>query len=302
MSPPLSTTNNNDFRLGVTLSLIANAVWGTAAFYWLQTKPVASVDVLANRGAWTLPAVLIVLLISRRAASTLVLLRDPKVWVVMFTAAALITVNWGVFLYAVTHGKATEASLGYFLLPILSVLIGVVLFKEYPSLPQKVAIAMGLLAIAVQLIAVGGIPVISLALSLSFAFYGAIRKKIKADAIQGLFIESLFLFPAGWCWIILHDGAGLFQHGMRIDAFLILSGAFTAIPLITHVTATRLLPLSTVGLLSYVGPTLQLIVAQLFLKEDTPTLTMVSFGIVWCGLAFIVVDNLRRLRKVQTTA
>lgn len=290
---------DKDFRWGITLSLIANAVWGSAAFYWLETKPVDSIDVLANRGAWTLPAVFIVLLVSRRVRSALGSLRDPKVWATMFLAAALITVNWGVFLYAVTHGKATEASLGYFLLPILSVLIGIVLFKEHPSMPQKVAIGMGLLAISVQLVAVGGIPVISLALSLSFAFYGAIRKKIRLDAIEGLFIESLFLFPAGWCWIALHDGAGLFQYGMKVDAFLILSGAFTAVPLITHVTATRLLPLSTIGLLSYVGPTLQLIVAQCFLKEQTPALTLASFGIVWCGLGFIVIDNLRQYRHVK---
>ena len=292
-------SKNNDFRLGITLSLIANAVWGSAAFYWLETKPVDSIDVLANRGAWTLPAVLLVLIISQRVASVGRLLREPRVWVVMFVAAALITINWGVFLYAVTHGKATEASLGYFLLPILSVVIGMMFFKEQPSVPQKVAIAMGLVAIAVQLFAVGSIPFIALALSLSFAVYGAIRKMIQADAIEGLFIESLFLFHAGLWWIVLHDGAGLFQHGLKVDIFLMLSGAFTAIPLITHVTAARLLPLSTIGLLSYVGPTLQLIVAQLVLKEDTPVLTLVSLGIVWCGLAFIVVDNLRLLRRFK---
>ena len=293
---------SRDFRAGITLSLIANFIWGAAALYWLETKPVDSIDVLANRGAWTLPAVLLVLVASRRVASVLRLLRDPKVWIVMFVAAALISVNWGVFLYAVTHGKATEASLGYFLLPILTVLIGMVLFQEQPSAPQKVAIAMGLLAITVQLIAVGGIPVISLALSLSFAFYGAIRKKIQADAIEGLFIESLFLFPAGWLWIVFHEGAGLLQHGVKVDVFLMLSGAFTAIPLITHVTATRLLPLSTVGLLSYIGPSLQLIVAQLILKEETPLLTLLSFGIVWCGLAFIVADNLRQFRRLSRSA
>lgn len=290
---------SRDFRVGITLSLIANAIWGGAAFYWLETKPVDSIDVLANRGAWTLPAVLLVLIASRRVVSVYRLLRDPKVWIVMFVAAALISVNWGVFLYAVTHGKATEASLGYFLLPILTVLIGMVLFKEQPSVPQKVAIAMGLLAITVQLIAVGGIPIVSLALSLSFAFYGAIRKKIQADAIEGLFIESLFLFPAGWCWIVFNEGAGLLQHGIKVDIFLMLSGAFTAIPLITHVTASRLLPLSTVGLLSYIGPSLQLIVAQMILKEDTPVLTLVSFGIVWCGLAFIVADNVRQFRRLS---
>ena len=292
-------TSKGQYRLGITLSLVANAVWGTAAFYWLQTTPVDSIDVLAHRGAWTLPAVFIVLIISGRVISTAKLLKQPRVMLWMLLAAALISINWGTFLYAVTHGQATEASLGYFLLPILSVLLGVVLFGEQPTWAQKVAIAMAFMAIVVQLFAVGGIPVVSLALSVSFALYGAIRKNVQADAIQGLFIESLFLFPAGLTWLLLNGGGGFGEYGLRVDTFLLLSGAFTAIPLITHVTASRLLPLSTVGLLSYVGPSLQLIVAQFFLHEDTPPLTMLSFVIVWCGLVFIIFDNLRRFRKLR---
>mgnify|MGYP001033247599 FL=1 len=295
-------SGNSQFRLGITLSLIANSVWGGAAFYWLQTRPVNSIDVLAHRGAWTLPAVLLVLILSRRVFSTARLLKQSKTLFLMLLAAALISVNWGTFLYAVTHGHATEASLGYFLLPILSVLLGIVIFGERPTLSQKVAIGMALLAIVVQLLAVGTIPIISLTLSLSFALYGAIRKKVQADAIQGLFIESLFLFPAGLLWILLHDGAGYGAFGLRVDAFLLLSGAFTAIPLITHVMASRLLPLSTVGLMSYVGPSLQLIVAQFFLHEQTPILTLLSFAIVWCGLAFIIGDNIRRYRHLRKVA
>jgi len=109
-------TSKGQYRLGITLSLVANAVWGTAAFYWLQTTPVDSIDVLAHRGAWTLPAVFIVLIISGRVISTAKLLKQPRVMLWMLLAAALISINWGTFLYAVTHGQATEASLGYFLL------------------------------------------------------------------------------------------------------------------------------------------------------------------------------------------
>lgn len=289
-------------KLGVVLSLIANGVWGGAAFYWLETRPTDSIDVLAHRCVWTLPAVFVVLVLTKRVGSTLRLLRDWKTVALMGCAALLISVNWGTFLYAVTHGHATEASLGYFLLPILSVVLGILVFRETPTTPQKVAIVMALLAIGVQLVAVGGLPVISLALSLSFAAYGAIRKMVAADAIQGLFIESMFLLPLGLLWLVINGGAGLGQFGLKVDLFLIGAGAFTAIPLLTHVAASRLLPLSTVGLLSYVGPSLQLIVAQTFLGESISPLTLTSFVIVWGGLGFILVDNYRSYRRLRKVA
>lgn len=292
----------SDKRLGIMLSLIANGVWGGAAFYWIETRPVDAVDVLAHRAVWTLPAVFVVLLLTGRIVSTLRLLADMATLRLMALAAFLISINWGTFLYAVTSGHATEASLGYFLLPILSVLLGMLVFREIPTFPQKVAIAMALLAIVVQLLAVGGIPIISLALSLSFACYGVIRKRVNADTIQGLFIESMFLLPCGLIWVLLNDGAGLGQHGIRVDVFLLCSGAFTAIPLLTHVAASRLLPFSTVGLLSYIGPSLQLIVAQTWLGESISPMTLTSFIIVWLGLGFIVFDNLRRYRRLRRVA
>lgn len=289
-------------RLGIGLSLIANAVWGGAAFYWLETQPASPIDVLAHRAVWTLPAVFLVLVVVRRVGSTFQLIKDFKTLRWMMLAAFLISINWGTFLYAVTSGHATEASLGYFLLPILSVLLGMLVFKEVPSPPQRVAIAMALLAIVIQLVAVGGIPVISLGLSLSFAIYAVIRKRVAADAIQGLFIESMFLLPAGALWLFLHDGAGLGQHGLKVDLFLLGAGAFTALPLLTSVAASRLLPMSTVGLLSYVGPSIQLIVAQFFLGESISPLTLSAFVLVWMGLVFIVIDNIRSFRRLRKVA
>ena len=288
-------------RLGIALALIANSVWGCAALYWVQTKPVAPLDVLAHRGVWTLPAVLIVLLVAGRFRSTMKLAGDFNTLKYTALAAALISVNWGVFLFAVTNGRATEASLGYFMLPILTAMAGVVVFRETPSRAQWLAMALALLAVALQLVAVGTLPVISLTLSVSFSLYSVIRKKIHADAIQGLFLESLFLMPAGLVWLFMNDGGGMLQYGLRTDILLVGAGAITAIPLLTHVAAARILPMSTVGLLSYLGPSLQLLVAQTFLGESISLVTAMSFLIVWCGLALIVLDNLRTLRRQRTS-
>ena len=288
-------------RLGIALALIANSVWGCAALYWVQTKPVAPLDVLAHRGVWTLPAVLIVLLVAGRFRSTMKLAGDFSTLKYTALAAALISVNWGVFLFAVTNGRATEASLGYFMLPILTAMAGVVVFRETPSRAQWLAMALAVLAVALQLVAVGTLPVISLTLSVSFSLYSVIRKKIHADAIQGLFLESLFLVPAGLVWLFMNDGGGMLQYGLRTDILLVGAGAITAIPLLTHVAAARILPMSTVGLLSYLGPSLQLLVAQTFLGESISLVTAMSFLIVWCGLALIVLDNLRTLRRQRTS-
>ena len=286
-------------RWGIFLSLVANSVWGAAALYWMETKPVAPIDVLAHRASWTLPAALLVLVVAGRLSSTLGFLKDWKVLRVMGLAAFLISINWGVFLYAVTTGRATEASLGYFLLPILTVLAGVMIFRERPSLPQRIAIGMATLGIVVQVAAEGGIPIVSLALAMSFALYSVIRKQVSVDAMQGLFLESLFLMPAGLAWLMLHQWSGLGQFGLKTDLFLLFAGAFTAIPLLTHITASRLLPLSTVGLLSYIGPTLQLLVAQTLLGESLSMMTLLSFIFVWCGLGFIIQDNIRSYRKIR---
>ena len=286
-------------RLGIALALLANTVWGCAALYWIQTKPVAPLDVLAHRGVWTLPAVLVVLMIAGRFRSTMRLARDLGTLKYTALAAALISVNWGVFLFAVTNGRATEASLGYFMLPILTAMAGVVVFRETPSRAQWIAMVLALSAVVLQLVAAGNLPIVSLTLSLSFALYSVIRKKIHADAIQGLFLESLFLMPAGLLWLVLHNGGGMFEYGLRTDLFLIGAGAITAIPLLTHVAAARILPMSTVGFLSYLGPSLQLLVAQTVLGESISVITAASFLIVWCGLALILLDNFRRFRRLR---
>ena len=178
---------------------------------------------------------------------------------------------------------------------------GVVVFRETPSRAQWLAMALAVLAVALQLVAVGTLPVISLTLSVSFSLYSVIRKKIHADAIQGLFLESLFLMPAGLVWLFMNDGGGMLQYGLRTDILLVGAGAITAIPLLTHVAAARILPMSTVGLLSYLGPSLQLLVAQTFLGESISLVTGMSFLIVWCGLGLIVLDNLRTLRRQRTS-
>ena len=288
---------------GILLALIANFIWGIAALYWIQTKPIGPVDVMAHRALWTLPVTFFIVLFFGRLSETLALMRSLKFCFWIALAALMLTINWGVYVFAVTNERATEASLGYFMLPLLTIALGVFMFGERPKPVHILAILLAIIAVLIQLVAYGSLPWVSLTLAMSFALYGAIRKQISADSMQGLFLESLCMAPFAAIWILSHDGAGMGVHGLKVDLFLLCAGAFTAAPLLTYVAATRVLALSTIGLLTYVGPSIQLIVALFVLKEPITTITIATFGLVWLGVIAVTVEagySARKLGKFRT--
>ena len=173
------------------------------------------------------------------------------------------------------------------MLPLLTIMVGRLVFNETLGLAQRIAVALAVCAVLVQVLSYGSLPWISLVVSSSFALYGAMRKRIEADTIQGLFIETLCMAPFALGWLWLTGGAGMGQHGLKVDAFLMLAGVFTTAPLLTYIAASRLLPLNVVGLTSYLGPTLQLLVAQTLLGETIDSVTALSFALVWLGVLLV---------------
>ena len=290
---------------GILLALSANFIWGVAALYWIQTKPVGPIDVMAHRALWTLPVTFLIVLYFGRFNDTLALMRSLKFVLWIALAALMLTINWGVYVFAVTNERATEASLGYFMLPLLTIALGIFMLGERPKPVHILAITLAVIAVLVQLLAYGSLPWVSLTLALSFALYGAIRKQISADSMQGLFLESLCMAPFAAIWIFSHAGAGMGMHGLKVDLLLIFAGVFTAAPLLTYVSATRLLPLSTIGLLTYVGPSIQLLVAVFVLKEPVTAVTIATFGLVWLGVIAVSAEagySARTLQKLRAKA
>ena len=174
---------------------------------------------------------------------------------------------------------------------------GCVGLGERPKPIQLVAIGLGVVAGIVQLAAYGRLPWVSLVRALSFALYAAIRKQIQADSLQGVFLGSLCMAPLALVWIGFNEGAGLGDYGLKVDIFLVFGGIFTAAPLLAYVAAARILPLSTLGLLTYVGPTLQLLVAVLILKEPANVITALTFGLVWLGVIAVSFETWRSTEK-----
>lgn len=294
----------DDSRRGALLGITAYLMWGGAGLYWVQTEPVAATDLVAHRVLWSLPVVVLCLGIagSGRLGRALALFRQPRTLGVMAGAALCSALNWCLFMWAVTNGRATEASLGYFLLPLINVLIGLTLFRESIDRAQKIGIAFAVAAVLLQLVYYGGLPLVSLGLALSFGLYGAIRKGVHVESMEGLLIEMSILAPLALAWLIYHDGAGLGLYGIRVDLFLLGAGVFTAVPLMAYVAASRILPLTALGLVFYIGPTAQLVVALWVFGEPFDAVQFVAFGLVWVGLIVVTVSNIRRAAGLRRYA
>lgn len=281
-------------KQGLLLGFTAQLVWGFAALYWAQTKPVATEDLLVHRVLWSIPVLIVCVLLLRQLSQLLAVLRSGRALAVLVACALLSATNWGVFLWAVTNGHAAEASMGYFLLPLVSIALGMLVFGESLSLRQVIAVSFAVAAVVVMVAAGQGIPWVALCLSMTFGFYSAIRKAVTVSAVVGLLVETLLMGPVALWWVLEQGGAGFGRYGWKVDVFLCGAGLLTALPLLAYVSATRLMPLSALGLLSYVGPSTQLLVAVLLLDETVNVQQMTAFTLVWIGLLIATAGGLRR--------
>lgn len=291
----------NDNTRGMWLAISAYLIWGVAAIYWDQTRPINARDLLAHRAVWSLPFVTLCLAVAGkgRLVGVLGLFRQPRTMAIMACAALAVACNWLLFLWAVTNGQAVEASLGYYLLPLLNVAMGLVLFRESLSRVQLLAIGFAVAGLLVQLVHYGGLPWVSLGLAISFGLYGAIRKAVAVESTEGLLLETVFMAPFALAWLWYRDGGGFGLYGTRVDLFLIASGAYTAIPLLAYVAASRLLPLTALGLVYYIGPTVQLVVAVWVFGEAFDMVQLAAFGLVWVGLLLVSIHGISRARKLR---
>ena len=282
-------------RRGLAAAISAYVLWGVFPLYWYALRDVPSLQIVAHRMAWC--AVFVVGWLLARDGLRWLRALHVRTLALLAVTSLLISGNWGLYIWAVTHGRVVDASLGYFINPLVSVLLGVVVLRERLAVPQWIAVglaAAGVLWLAFQH---GEPPWIALALASSFAIYGVLRKIAEVDAIPGLAVESLvLLLPAlGWLAWAEVSGVGAFGHGtLARDALLVIAGAATAAPLIGFAYAARRIPYSLVGLLQYISPTLQLLIGVTLLGEAFTATQAVGFACIWAGLALYALDGWRR--------
>jgi chloramphenicol-sensitive protein RarD len=289
----------DDRRLGVLSGLAAYSLWGLFPLYFPLLEPAGGLEIVAHRVLWSLAFIGLLLTVTRHWSQVRALVADRRRLLVLAGAAFLIAVNWLVFVYGVNSGQVVETSLGYFINPLVSVLLGVVVFSERLRPLQWVAVGIAAVAVTVLTIDYGRPPWIALTLAVTFGLYGVMKKLVRVEAAPGLFVETaLVAIPAGIVLAVLHShGDGTFGNaGTGHTLLLMSSGVATAIPLLLFAAAARRIPLSTVGLLQYVTPLMQLAIGVFVYDEPMPPARLAGFVIVWVALAVFTADSLRHAR------
>ena len=294
------TTSPAIDRKGLSAAIASYVLWGVFPLYWVMLKHVPSLQIIAHRIIWCAVFVVGWLVLREGSRWLREALGRPRVGGLLLLSALLISFNWGVYIWAVTNGRVVEASLGYFINPLVNVLIGVMVLGERLNRAQWTAVAFAAAGVLWLAFLHGDPPWIALALALSFACYGLIRKTAHVDAIPGLAIESLFLLLPALAWLAWehHRGVAAFLDGnVGSDVLLVVGGALTALPLIGFAYGARRIPYSLVGILQYISPTLQLLTGVLLLGEAFSGNQAVGFALIWIALAIYATDGWRRARR-----
>lgn len=286
-------------RLGTLAGLGAYALWGLFPLYFPLLEPAGGLEIVAHRVVWSLLFIGLLLTVVRRWSLVRAAVGDRRTMLVLTGAAVLISANWLVFVYGVNSGHVVETSLGYFINPLVSVLLGVVVFSERLRPLQWTAVGLAAVAVTVLTIDYGRPPWIALSLAFTFGLYGVMKKLVRVEAAPGLFLETAIVaLPALVVLGVLHgQGDGTFGNlGALHTVLLVLSGVATAVPLLLFAAAARRIPLSTVGLLQYLTPCMHLTIGVFVYGEPMPPVRLAGFALVWAALAVFTADTLRHAR------
>lgn len=287
-------------RLGTLAGLAAYSLWGIFPLVFNLLDSVAPGEILIHRIVWSFVVVLVLLAVRRERHWFRAVRSLPGALARLSLAAALIATNWLVYIWAVTNDHVVEAALGYYINPLITVALGVVVLREQLSRPQAIALGFGLTAVLVLTLGYGQVPWISLALACSFGGYGFMKKSVPVGAVTSLAVETMVLVPVALAALIALQvrGDAAFLHGSAgRDALLVGLGVVTAVPLLLFGTAARRIPLSVLGLLQYVTPTLQLLLGLVVFHEPMPVERLIGFVLVWIALGVLAADALAARRR-----
>jgi chloramphenicol-sensitive protein RarD len=292
---------NGDSLQGFLFALTAYLLWGFLPFFMKAVAHIPSMEVVAHRILWSVPIAGMVLVVLGRTSEVRTALRTPRMLAMACLTAALVTVNWGIYVWAIGAGRAIETALGYYINPLFSIFLGAVLLKEKLTRAQIVAIALAAVAVAVLAIEAGGLPWVSLTLCISWGFYAFFRKTLPIGPNQGFVLEVLLLSVPAVGYIIWLEttGSGHFGDTGMADLLLLLaSGVITAVPLMVYANGAKLLKLSTIGIMQYIAPTMIFIIAIFIFHEPFGHAQMLAFGLIWVAL-FVYSGSMLRTARAQ---
>ena len=283
----------------VLLTFASFVIWGLFPIYFKWIEAVDAYEIMAHRIVWSLVLLLLFMLVFRKRILIGKIFRTPKLLLGLTASSLMIAVNWGLYVWAVMTEQVLSTSLGYFINPLVSVILAVIFLSERLNNKQIFALLLVVIAIANMIVTVGELPWLSLSLAFSFGLYGLIRKQLDIDSFNGLLFEVLLIFPfaLGYLVYLANTGTVAFTTlGLQIDLLLILSGVLTLLPLILFAAGVKGINLSTVGFIQYVAPSLSFILAVFFFNEPFSVEKLISFALIWTALILISIDAWRRMR------
>jgi len=287
--------------LGLLFGVSAYTLWGLFPLYWPLLKPANPVEIVSHRAVWTLVFCFIILSLTKTLKSTLSLLKRPKIVAGLFLSSLLISINWIVYIYATNSGHVVEASLGYYINPIVVIATGVIVLKEKMRRLQWVSVGVATIGVAVLTVDYGRLPWIALGLAFSWGSYSLVKKQLGLGALEGLSIETLISSGAylGYLIWLGNSGEGQFLHSWKLTLLFIGGGAVTAIPLLLFNGSTNRLPLTLIGLLQYITPTIQFCLGVWYYNEDMPAARWAGFLFIWVALVTLAIDLVKSGRSID---
>lgn len=291
-----SQISKKDENIAFLVGVLTFIMWGLFPIYFKQFDPnISAFEILSHRIIWSVVFLLIFIKINGKMRSLRQILHLKKVVFMLMITGFFIASNWGIYIYAVNSNQILESGLGYLINPLFSMLLGAIFLKERLSLSGKISVCLVFIAIFIQFYALGRVPFISILLPASFAIYGLLKKQLRVGSMEGLFVETMLLFPIALAYVLFLGGFDKSHFGFDKTGFLMVcSGLVTIAPLITFNFAAKKLKLSTLGFLQYISPTSQILVAWLVYNENLDIYKIISFGLIWLGILIVSLDSLRR--------
>jgi chloramphenicol-sensitive protein RarD len=290
----------SESRRGLLLGVAAYLLWGAFPLYWPLLEPAGALEILAHRIAWSLVTMGLLVLALGRTSVVRGLFGDRRVFGLLALAACLVTVNWATYIWGVNNGHVVETSLGYFVNPLVTVLMGVFILGERLRPWQWLAMGVAGLAVVVLTVDYGRLPWVALVLAFSFGSYGLCKKQANAPAIESLTLETMVIGPVALAyigWLTWHGESGFASHGAGHALLFMTTGVVTAVPLVCFGGAAIRVPMVTLGLLQYLAPILQFALGIWYFHESMPAGRWIGFGLVWVALAIFTVESLRHRRQ-----
>jgi len=284
---------------GGLYALGAFSIWGLFPVYFKLLGSLTAYEILAHRVVWAVVILIVLISAFRYWPRVLHVLTNRKLFLTLLVSSILVSLNWGLFIWAVTNDQVLQSSLGYFINPLVNVLLGVLFLKERLFKVQWIAVVLVVIAVLNMGFSLGVIPWISLAMAFSFGMYGLIRKVANVDAFTGLFIETLLVVPVAlvYLYLLVQDGTSQFgTAGIGFDVMITMSGLVTVLALVFFAQATKRLQLSTVGFFQYIAPTGHFVLAVYVYNEPFTTHHLITFLLIWTGLAMFTYDSFKRLK------